>query len=87
MCFLDDGIRPRHKIVNVAQLREFVKGEYFARRLSFSTNDLSLTEVATGQILRDESDLCGVPGVVRVSTYISDAGSGLQSHFFYFFGN
>ena len=64
------------KIVNLQQLRSL------ARRLRFpgcdcSTDDVSLTEVSSGRVLQDESDLVSsehpehVP-VIRASSYISD---------------
>eukprot|EP00435_Cladocopium_sp_Y103_P058514 s2039_g20.t1 len=61
------------KIVNLQQLRSL------ARRLRFpaydcSIDDVSLTEVSSGRVLQDESDLSSsrdLP-VVRVSSYIAD---------------
>ena len=68
--------------MNVADLRNVIKRKYFATK-PLSSDDISLTEVATGKLLSNESDVSSgdiLPPVVRVSTYISDMISRNSLH-------
>ncbi|CAE7624678.1 FXR2 [Symbiodinium sp. CCMP2456] len=70
------------KILNVADLRHLIKRKYF-KSLTCFADDISLTEVATGKLLSDESDVSSsdiLPPVVRVSSYISDMISRNSLH-------
>ncbi|CAJ1440660.1 unnamed protein product [Effrenium voratum] len=63
------------QIVNVEKLRYFARVRCVpSSQTGIVADDLSLTEVATGKVLKDNSDLSssGHPPVVKVSTYIAD---------------
>lgn len=65
------------KIVNLQQLRSLARWLRFPGCCDCSTDDVSLTEVSSGRVLQDESDLASsehpehLP-VIRVSSYIAD---------------
>lgn len=65
------------KIVNLQQLRSLARRLRFPGCCDCSTDDVSLTEVSSGRVLQDESDLSSsehpehVP-VIRASSYIAD---------------